>query len=41
MPIWNAWYFFSLYANADGVTAGEPRAEGLSRPRPLRPGQDR
>ncbi len=20
-PIWNAWYFFSLYANADGITA--------------------
>ncbi len=20
-PIWNAWYFFALYANADGVTA--------------------
>jgi isoleucyl-tRNA synthetase len=20
-PIWNAWYFFSLYANSDGVTA--------------------
>ncbi|WP_336662037.1 isoleucine--tRNA ligase [Leucobacter sp. USHLN154] len=21
LPLWNTWYFFSLYANADGVTA--------------------
>ena len=26
MPMWNAWYFFSLYANTDGLTAGEPGA---------------
>jgi len=25
-PIWNAWYFFSLYANADGIRA-TPRAD--------------
>ena len=24
LPIWNAWYFFSLYANADGIRAGDP-----------------
>jgi isoleucyl-tRNA synthetase len=24
-PLWNAWYFFTLYANADGVTAGTAR----------------
>jgi isoleucyl-tRNA synthetase len=23
LPIWNAWHFFALYANADGVTARE------------------
>ncbi|MFI5318920.1 MAG: isoleucine--tRNA ligase [Myxococcota bacterium] len=23
LPMWNAWHFFSLYANADGVTARE------------------
>ncbi|MDQ1421034.1 MAG: isoleucyl-tRNA synthetase [Acidimicrobiaceae bacterium] len=25
-PLWNAWYFFTLYANADGVTADTARA---------------
>ena len=24
-PIWNAWYFLSLYANAGGMERGEPR----------------
>ncbi|MDJ0786039.1 MAG: isoleucine--tRNA ligase [Myxococcota bacterium] len=24
-PLWSAWYFFSLYANADGVVASETR----------------
>ena len=24
-PLWNAWYFFTLYANADGVTADTAR----------------
>ncbi len=24
-PLWNAWYFFTLYANADGVTADTRR----------------
>jgi isoleucyl-tRNA synthetase len=24
-PLWNAWYFFTLYANADGVTADTVR----------------
>jgi isoleucyl-tRNA synthetase len=26
LPIWNAWYFFSLYANTDGVTAAPTKA---------------
>ncbi len=26
LPIWNAWHFFSLYANTDGVTAQPTRA---------------
>jgi isoleucyl-tRNA synthetase len=26
-PLWNAWYFFTLYANADEVTASVGRAE--------------
>ncbi|MEN8161773.1 MAG: DUF5915 domain-containing protein, partial [Myxococcota bacterium] len=26
LPIWNAWYFFSLYANTDGITATATRA---------------
>jgi isoleucyl-tRNA synthetase len=26
LPIWNAWYFFALYANTDGVRAGTPAA---------------
>ncbi len=26
LPLWNTWYFFSLYANADGITA-ERRAD--------------
>jgi isoleucyl-tRNA synthetase len=29
MPVWNAWYFFSLYANADGITAN-PAGEGAT-----------
>ncbi|MGH7289223.1 MAG: isoleucine--tRNA ligase, partial [Myxococcota bacterium] len=29
LPIWNAWYFFALYANSDGVRAG-PTASGAS-----------
>jgi isoleucyl-tRNA synthetase len=30
-PLWNAWYFFTLYANADGVTAsvGRTSATGV------------
>jgi len=27
-PIWNAWYFFSLYANADGIRAEFGAADG-------------
>ena len=32
-PIWNAWYFFSLYANADGIRAklGAPEGNVLDR----------
>ncbi len=29
MPMWNAWYFFSLYANTDEITAGTPE-QGLT-----------
>ena len=29
LPMWNAWYFFSLYANADGIRAGDP-GEGMT-----------
>jgi isoleucyl-tRNA synthetase len=29
LPIWNAWYFFALYANTDGVRA-RPTATGTS-----------
>ncbi len=29
MPVWNAWYFFSLYANADGIEAS-PTREGAT-----------
>ena len=40
LPLWNVWYFFSLYANADGY---EARAtDRLDAPaRPVRAGQDR
>ena len=39
LPIWNAWYFFTLYANAAGTTgAGAHRLD--RRARPLHPGQD-
>ncbi|MDP9073266.1 MAG: isoleucine--tRNA ligase, partial [Actinomycetota bacterium] len=27
LPLWNAWYFFTLYANADGVTARTDRTD--------------
>ncbi len=29
LPIWNAWHFFALYANSDGVRA-EPTARGVT-----------
>lgn len=29
LPLWNAWYFFSLYANADGRTAVIGRTDAL------------
>ncbi|MEV6489065.1 isoleucine--tRNA ligase [Actinoplanes sp. NPDC051633] len=29
LPLWNVWYFFSLYANAAGVEAGAARSEHL------------
>ena len=38
MPIWNAWYFLSLYANAAGVAARLP-TDRAARARPLHPGQ--
>ncbi len=39
LPLWNVWYFFTLYANADGYTATP--ADRLDAPaRPLRAGQD-
>ena len=30
LPLWNAWYFFSLYANADGRTARTGRVDSES-----------
>ena len=42
IPLWNAWSFFSLYANAARRRGGVPRAvvDGLDRrARPLPPGQ--
>ena len=39
-PIWNAWYFLSLYANVDGIR-GRCRTDADRRARPLHPGQDR
>ena len=39
LPIWNAYYFFTLYANIDGVEGeGAHRSEG--RARSLHPGED-
>ncbi len=38
-PLWNAWYFFTLYANADGVTARHAPVERHGGARPVRPGQ--
>ena len=40
LPLWNVWYFFSLYANADGLRGDG--ADRLDAPaRPVRAGQDR
>ena len=38
-PIWNTWYFLSLYANVDGMR-GRCRTDATGRARPLHPGQD-
>ena len=38
-PIWNTWYFLSLYANADGLARAGPHRPDR-RARPLRPRQD-
>ena len=40
LPLWNVWYFFSLYANAAGH-AGRAPHRLAARARPLRAGQDR
>ena len=43
LPLWNAWYFLTLYANAAGVHGQRARRRGAAvldpRARPLRPGQ--
>ena len=39
LPLWNAWYFFALYANASGYDAKWSTAS-TGRPRSLSPGQD-
>ena len=42
IPLWNAWYFFSLYANVADGGAGydaQERYDSDRRARPLRPGQ--
>ena len=39
LPLWNAWYFFALYANADGRQAQLGRTDADRRARPLHPGQ--
>ena len=39
-PIWNAWYFLSLYANVDGIRRPGPHRRHRGA-RPLHPGQDR
>ena len=38
-PIWNTWYFLSMYANADGLAGTGPDRPDR-RARPLRPRQD-
>ena len=39
LPLWNVWYFFSLYANADGYQAASSHRLGR-RARPVRAGED-
>ena len=39
LPLWNTWYFLSLYANAAGRDGRVPHGLG-ARARPLRAGQD-
>ena len=38
LPLWNAWYFFSLYANAEQYEA-RFRTDRRGHPRPVPPGQ--
>ena len=38
LPLWNSWYFLTLYANAAGVD-GQWRTGSDARPGPLRAGQ--
>ena len=38
LPLWNVWYFFTLYANAEAYQAA--RRIDRARARPLHPGQD-
>ena len=44
IPLWNAWYFFTLYANVASGGAGydaKINTESTGRAGPLHPGQDR
>ena len=40
LPLWNVWYFFSLYANAEGYQARR-RTDSAAPAGPVRAGQDR
>ena len=39
LPLWNSWYFFALYANAEAYQAARSVSE-RARPGPVHPGQD-
>ena len=40
LPLWNSWYFFALYANAEAYQAPVRYSAERARPGPVHPGQD-